>query len=260
LTFEQGAARAEALAAASAAAREPLLFAAVLCRAQRDMTAALERLHSSAPPLTGRFADDVHRVVRLARDLLRAVCEKGPPPLAELAQSRLDDDEVVAGTRLQTYWQGDIDAREDYLSRAMVRPYAEFLRTSHITTDRIHVEGHCPFCGGAASVASRSGVAEGEGVVRRLHCSLCGNDWIFKRACCPACQESAPEKLPIYQTETHVAARIEACDTCRRYVKSIDQSLDARLIPEIDDLASIALDLWAVREGYTRIEPGLAGI
>ena len=54
--------------------------------------------------------------------------------------------------------------------------------------------------------------------------------------------------------------RVEACDTCKRYLKSIDLSLDARPIPEVDDLASLALDLWAVEEGYERIEPGLAGI
>jgi formate dehydrogenase maturation protein FdhE len=43
-------------------------------------------------------------------------------------------------------------------------------------------------------------------------------------------------------------------------VKSIDLSLDARPIPEVDDLVTLALDLWAVDQGYQRIEPGLAGI
>ena len=54
--------------------------------------------------------------------------------------------------------------------------------------------------------------------------------------------------------------RIEACETCRRYIKSLDLSLDARPIPEVDDLVSIAMDLWAVDQGYSRIEPGLAGL
>ncbi len=54
--------------------------------------------------------------------------------------------------------------------------------------------------------------------------------------------------------------RIESCETCRRYVKSIDLTKDARLIPEIDEMLSISMDLWAMDEGLTRIEPGLAGI
>jgi FdhE protein len=54
--------------------------------------------------------------------------------------------------------------------------------------------------------------------------------------------------------------RIEACETCHRYVKSLDLSEDARPIPEVDDLASLSMDLWAAEQGFERIEPGLAGI
>jgi formate dehydrogenase maturation protein FdhE len=43
-------------------------------------------------------------------------------------------------------------------------------------------------------------------------------------------------------------------------VKSIDLSQDGRLIPEVDELTSIGLDLWAAEEGFARIEPGLAGL
>ena len=58
----------------------------------------------------------------------------------------------------------------------------------------------------------------------------------------------------------HPEARIEACETCKGYVKSIDLTNDARRIPEVDELASISLDLWAAEQGFQRIEPGLAGL
>jgi FdhE protein len=58
----------------------------------------------------------------------------------------------------------------------------------------------------------------------------------------------------------HKNVRIEACETCRRYVKSLDLTLDARPLPEVDDLVSLAMDLWASEEGWTRLEPGWAGI
>ena len=67
-------------------------------------------------------------------------------------------------------------------------------------------------------------------------------------------------KLPSFQSDKHPAARVEACETCKRYVKSIDLSLDARPIPEVDDLVSLSMDLWAAEEGWTRIEPGWAGL
>ncbi|HQR44824.1 MAG TPA: formate dehydrogenase accessory protein FdhE, partial [Thermoanaerobaculia bacterium] len=69
-----------------------------------------------------------------------------------------------------------------------------------------------------------------------------------------------PARLPSLGSEAHPRARLEACDACRRYVKSIDLTADARPIPEVDDLASIAMDLWAIGQGYERIEPGWAGI
>jgi FdhE protein len=77
---------------------------------------------------------------------------------------------------------------------------------------------------------------------------------------CPSCGEAEPEKLPYFHDETRAAFRIEACETCKRYLKSIDLTLDARPIAEVDDLVSLSLDLWAQEHGYTRIEPGLAGI
>ena len=69
-----------------------------------------------------------------------------------------------------------------------------------------------------------------------------------------------PTKLPSFWSETYPTVRIEACETCRRYVKSIDLTADARAIPEVDDLVSLGMDLWAQEQGYARVAPGLAGI
>jgi FdhE protein len=85
-------------------------------------------------------------------------------------------------------------------------------------------------------------------------------EWRVNRILCPACFEEDPRRLPSFQNDRHPSVRVEACETCRRYVKSLDLSLDARPIPEVDDLVSIGMDLWAVDQGYTRIEPGLAGL
>ena len=95
---------------------------------------------------------------------------------------------------------------------------------------------------------------------RSLGCALCGWEWNFNRIQCPSCFEEDPHKLPMFHTEVDPLVRIEACETCRRYVKSIDLTKDMRPIPAVDDLVSIAMDLWAMEEGWTRIEPGLAGI
>jgi len=169
----------------------------------------------------------------------------------------LNDDPSTAKTRLLVFWNGD---HKDYVSRAILQPYAEVLRERKITPDRVHTRLHCPFCGGAAWISSRKSVPDAQASARYLGCSLCGLEWSFNRISCPACGEEDPHKLPNFQSDAHKAVRIETCETCRRYLKSIDLSLDARPIPPIDDLVSLSMDLWAAEEGYTRIEPGLAGI
>jgi len=238
---------------------DPLSFAAALCRGQGALAERLQSLHT-VHSLSGRFGEDVERLLPAVAPLLRAVAEHSPEPLASAARTRLEEAEEVARGRLASSWSGESNTRDDYLSRALLRPYAEVLRIARIVPDRLHTEGHCPFCGGAAIVASRAESREGDGVVRHLHCALCGNAWIALRIRCPACGETSPQKLPLFRTDAHPAAAIEACDGCRSCLKSIDLTRDPRAIPEIDDLASIALDLWAAGEGYTRVEPGLAGV
>jgi FdhE protein len=257
--FEERAGRAEALAGQSPAAAEPLRFAAGLYGAQARMAAALERIHEGRP-LSGRLAEDVARLAGEMSGLLRFAADHGPSALAAEARSRVAEPAPVMGTRLLAWWDGGRTSSEDYLSRALLRPYVEVLASRRVPPDRLHPPGHCPFCGGAPWIAARRPAAEGDGARRALGCALCGGEWPVNRIRCACCGEEDPEKLPSFQSETYPNARIEACEACRRYVKSIDLTVDGRALPEVDDLVSLGLDLWAAREGFTRIEPGLAGL
>ncbi len=257
--FAQRAERAVLLSERPGAGQEPLQFAALLCRAQAELASAIAERHLHQA-LTGRLAKDVEVLIPLHEPLLGLAAEHGPEQLAEQAQSRQSDDHRAARTRLLAYWAGDTTAREDYLTRALLQPYAEVLRAHNVTPDRLHQRGHCPFCGGAAWISVRKSVGEPGAGLRLLGCSLCGTEWNFNRICCPSCFEEDPPRLPQFRTDTYPTACIEGCETCRRYLKSIDLTQDGRAVPPIDDLLSLSLDLWAIDEGFTRIEPGLAGV
>ncbi len=257
--FERCSDRAELLASAAGSTSEPLRFAGALCREQSTVALAIEQAHRSHS-LSGRLSEDIDRVLPLLAPVVRLAAELGPPELAQQAGGRRSEDASVASTRLMALWGGDSTAREDYLSRAMIRPYTEVLRAFGIAPDRLHRQGHCPFCGGAPSIGSRKEMADSNAGARMLHCGLCGCEWNVVRAVCPACGEDDPVKLPVFAADAYPYVRIEACETCRRYIKSIDLTKDARMIPEIDELISLSVDLWAVDEGFTRIEPGLAGL
>ncbi len=254
--FERRADRAAALAPGSPAAQAPLDFAAGLYREQSVVAAALERAHRGRP-LTGRLDHDLPAFAGWLGGIVRFAAERGPAPLREHARARLDDE---PGTRLLPWWRDVGSGREDYLSRACLRPYAEVLAALEIRPDRAARDRGCPFCAGPPWMGHRRAVGDSDGAQRFLDCALCGGEWPVHRIRCPACDEEDPHKLPSFQSERYPAVRLEACATCRRYVKSLDLGVDARAIPEVDDLVSVSMDLWAEEEGYARIEPGLAGI
>ena len=262
--FEKRAARAELLARGPVSTAEPLRFACGLYRVQGRLATAIEFLNAERP-LSGRLEADADRLLDRGGGLLRFAAEHGPPGLTDVAQARQREDASRARSRLLDWWSGEHQAGEDYLSRALLRPYVEVLARLRIAPDRLHRPGHCPFCGGPPWIAVRRAQAEGasggsgDGARRLLGCALCGGEWPLGRILCPCCGEGDPVKLPSFQSDSYPAARIEACETCRRYVKSIDLTVDGRAIPEVDDLLSLSMDLWAAGEGFVRIEPGLAG-
>lgn len=256
--FERRAARAE-LVLRDAPDSEPLRFAAGLYRVQARVAAAIEAANGDQP-LTGHLDEDADRLASAISFIARYAAEDGPEALAEVARARQNDLPSTARARLLVFWGGGTSSREDYLSRAILRPYVEVLRALNRAPDRVHVRGRCPFCGGLPWIAARRDASLMEGARRMLGCALCGGEWLFGRILCPSCFEENPARLASFQSDRHPRVRIEACETCHRYVKSLDLSEDARPIPEVDDLVSLSMDLWAVEQGFERIEPGLAGI
>lgn len=238
--FERRAVRAEELARTTAAASEPLLFAAALYREQAKLSAALATL-----ALCGRLEDDAEALAAAAAPLLAFLSHQGPPNLRGA---------TADAAKLIACMQGEYD----FVARAILRPYLEVVALAASHGDL----GRCPRCGGAPWISARrhAPYADGYGAERVLYCARCGGEWIGERVLCIACKEGDPMKLPSFSVDQFPGVRIEACETCHAYLKSIDLTLDARPVPEVDDLASIALDLWAIEHGYHRLELGLAGI
>src|SRR5204863_430800 len=82
-------------------------------------------------------------LLRAAPAVLRQA-EGGPPALAEVARMRLDDDPDTARSRLRIYWDGGPEAREDYLSRAILQPWVRILAAEHRPPDRRRRQERAP--------------------------------------------------------------------------------------------------------------------
>jgi formate dehydrogenase maturation protein FdhE len=225
--FAVRAERADALAESAEAARGPLLFAAGLYRAQAVVVERVARM-------SGLIEQDADALLGASAELI-AFMRANAPGLTDLV---LAAEHLVAHVRER---RSAVDA-VGFAARSVLRPYFEAL-TTH--------DGSC----GPPWIAARRENGE-----RVLHCAWCAAEEVVNRILCPACGEGDPKKLPTFSSDSYSNVRIEACESCRRYLKSIDLTLDARPIPEVDDLLSLSLDLWAVDQGFVRIEPGLAGI
>jgi FdhE protein len=183
-------------------------------------------------------------------ELLDLVGRTGPPALAERSlqlMQRPDTWQALLGNEAQ-------DAAEMFFTRAISQPFMEY-RASHAGPHADEVRNTCPFCGSKPVVAVLRG--EGDGGKRSLVCSLCSIEWIFRRILCPSCNEEDREKLPVISAAEFDHIRIEACDSCRTYIKCVDLTKDGLAVPIVDDIATIALDLWAEEHGYTKLQPNL---
>ncbi|HLF41345.1 MAG TPA: formate dehydrogenase accessory protein FdhE, partial [Acidimicrobiia bacterium] len=122
----------------------------------------------------------------------------------------------------------------------------------------------CPACGGLAQasvIAEESGEFMG-GSPRSLVCGRCAGWWTFPRATCSWCGEDDPRKLSPFVPDGRRGVRIDACDTCRSYVKTFDlrEAGGAAVVPLVDDVATVSLDVWAHEQGLSRALVSLAGV
>jgi FdhE protein len=142
------------------------------------------------------------------------------------------------------------DVPRAFVIEALLQPLAEQCANGGST----HQPGHdnrCPFC----QQKPATGVLRdaGQGTRRTLVCGLCFTEWAFERIVCPSCGERRFDALPVYTAEQVAGVRIDGCDSCGAYLKTIDASKDATSVPEVDDLATLTLDLWAREHGYQRL-------
>jgi FdhE protein len=180
------------------------------------------------------------------KTLLELVRRTAPAPMRESARAALTPDDLERSD----------DPVHAFLARVLLQ--AEMEERAHTSTIAASVQPLCPFCGDKPGAAVLR--PEGDGGKRFLLCSLCLTEWEFRRLLCPNCGEEDKDKLPVYTAEEYPHVRVEACDTCHVYLKAIDLTKNGLAVPEVDELASAALDIWAADHGYTKLQPNLFGL
>lgn len=177
----------------------------------------------------------------------------GPPGLAGVISAQSDAPKDWAVT-LDRYLAEDPfepqDAPRAFVIETLLQPLAEQCATAASRPQAGH-DNRCPFC----QQRPATGVLRdaGHGTRRALVCGLCFTEWAFERIVCPSCGERRFDALPVYTADQVANVRIDGCDSCGVYLKTIDASKDGTSVPEVDDLATLTLDLWAREHGYQRL-------
>jgi FdhE protein len=246
-------ARARELARDHPASADLLSFYADLVNVQQTL---LQRV---SPPALGV---DCEAIAQLVPEFLTWLRRAGPEHLSTAASNLLRDDTTNWTQLIERYWKTEGHALDDvddlyvFVIEAVLQPFAEAFALSGAAASAIG-KG-CPVCSGQPVVATLR--ERGHGARRALICGLCLTEFTSLRVRCPVCDESRFDALPVYRAEHLAGVRVDACDTCRTYIKTIDLTENGSAIPVVDDLATVSLDLWAQQQGYRKIRPNLLRI
>jgi FdhE protein len=259
--------RAQHLASAHPFAAEVLGFYSRLAEFQKNFYSEIKRdigIGASSRKLGSirTFPFDSINVLPRLTTFLALLGETAPAALSAAARqiSRLGADSQRS--LLGAYWElGGSDQLVGpfalFVPRAFLQPLAEFFASRTTAPPAVSTQHVCPLCGGLPLLGVLR--PEGDGGKRLMTCSFCLQEWDFRRIYCANCREEDEKKLPVYVAEQFPHIRVEACDTCKTYVRTIDLTKDGNAVPVVDDLAAIPLSLWAEEHGYTRLQPNLLG-
>lgn len=214
----------------------------------------------------GDFSLDIESSVRLFEALCQVGRDANPPMAAQIEKikeaihdKKLDLKKwLTEGSKEQRIEERVEELGLDksvflFLIQASIRPSIEAgveqLRGE--LDPETWLRGSCPLC---SSLPSLSLLKDDVGR-RYLLCSYCGFQWRMDRISCPFCENKNPEFLHYFFGEGEETHRIDLCDKCHQYIKTIDTRNFQASDPVLEDLATLHLDILAFQKSYKRPVP-----
>ena len=248
-------------------ASEGLRFYAQIALAQKALYSDLELQFGKALQVREagslRAEFDVFFLLPRLGAFLSTVARSAPVQLAQAAREIHARNANASREMLQRFWEAGPHAeaaltpQEMAASWAFLAPYAEYLADTTQVTELHETPSLCPLCGGKPIVGVLR--REGDGAKKSLVCMLCAHEWNFRRIYCPACGEEREPQMAFYSAPEISHVRVDVCDTCHTYLKTLDLTKTGHAIPVVDELATIPLDLWACGHGYRKLQINILG-
>jgi FdhE protein len=209
------------------------------------------------------FPYDEHEAVRLF-SVICNLAKKANPKMAADAETILNavdkvikPSELIAGLltgedALYLKLAADLNIAGDTLSFISYNSLKPSLTTCadqlscFLSKDKPWLKGYCPICGSLPVLSILK-----SGGDRALICSFCWHSWSVKRVYCPFCENLDSQTQQYFYNEGEKEFRVDLCDSCKKYVKTLDSRETERMIyPPLEQISSLHLDFKANEMGY----------
>ena len=212
---------------------------------------------------------------KAATSLFRNLCKIVQQTSGEMSESAKTIAEAVDAEKLDlnALFAAFLKSGEDYFQKAAdelkvdkktlgfiaygsVKPSlarcAEQLST-HFDKNLPWEKGYCPICGSPPAIS----IFEENGH-RFFCCSFCWHKWATKRIFCPFCDNTDHNTLRYFDIESEEEHRLDVCDKCGKYIKTVDtRKANREIYPPLEYIATPHLDIKAAETGFkSGIEAG----
>jgi formate dehydrogenase accessory protein FdhE len=269
-------ARAQLLSTRHSYAAEMLTFYGKIATFQQELYESLPKLwgRQAVAPANGILRSEIKLAILLEpfAKFLSLLEAHAPRPLAAESQYLKVQGRNAWARALEAFWKAGLaeckggengaaenspDPLKEFLARAFLQPYAEFVVSAMLPQNLPMTMCRCPRCNSLPLLGILR--PEGDGGKRNLQCAFCSLEWEFRRIFCAQCGEEREDQLPVYTAEQFPHVRVESCETCKHFLRTFDLTKDGNAVPIVDDLAALPLSFWAEEQGYQRIQGNLLG-
>ena len=193
-----------------------------------------------------RLAGEANEVMAHAGLKLMDVLDMGVVDAPTLLSKTLSEDDIYFDETAKSL-QIDKEVLL-FMAHESIRPSlflcAEQLAT-YIDKDTLWEKGYCPVCGSPPAIS----ILRGEGE-RFLFCSFCDHKWHSQRIYCPFCENKDQKTLHYFFSEEEEEYRVDVCDQCRKYIKTIDtRKIERPVYPFVEQVTTLHLDMLAQNRG-----------
>ena len=167
-------------------------------------------------------------------------------------------DDAQLGGMADAFYERTLEGTSRLAVMAALGAVGMFLEIPSIDSCPCLTESVCPVCG-MPPVVSYLGNDTGAEGLRIARCGVCHAEWSVNWTACLSCGNENDDELALFHPEQGREVMMQLCRKCGEYTKIVDFRERGPVTPEMEDIATLSLDLWMQDQGHKKLFPNLFG-